>query len=138
MEIVTSGAPGGGGSGVLVFNNTLTGDLTGVESVQFDVINPNTTDLNFRFSFSDPSNVFVSNDQLVAAGSASNLSFGLNSAAFVQAAGVDPFNQALSNVSQFRLLANPNVVLGGGANLAIGAPILDLSLIHISEPTRPY
>lgn len=127
LEIVTNGNPAGGGSGVLVFNNDFVGDLTGVDSVQFDVINPNVTDLNFRFSFGDPSNVFVSNDLLATAGSTSNLTFGLNPSNFVQAVGVDPFSQALSNVDQSRFLANPIVATGGGANRAIGAPILDLA-----------
>lgn len=127
LEVVTSGAPAGPGNAVVVFNNAFTGDLSSANSVLFDATNPNETDLNVRFSFSDPSNVFISDDILLSAGSTQNLAFDLSSSDFVQASGFDPFAQTLSNVSQIRLLSNPNVALGGGAGLAQGAPILDLA-----------
>ena len=130
LEITTNGAPGGGGSGVLVFNNTLTGDLSSASTVNFDVNNPNLTPLNIRFSISDPTdtNVFVSNDIVVPAATTDSLSFLLDQSQFVQASsGLDSFAQTLANVDQFRILSNPNVAIGGGAQLAIGSPILDLN-----------
>ena len=110
----------------MVLNNAFAGDLTGATAVLFDATNPNPSDLNIRFSFSDPSNVFISNDIVLPAGTTDSLSFLLDSNSFVQAVGTETFSQALSTVNQIRLLNNPNAAVGAGG-LAAGAPVLDLA-----------
>jgi len=125
LQLLTTGALGGPGNALLVFNNALTGDFSGAESVQFDATNPNPTDLNIRFSFNSPSNVFISSDIVLAAGATDNLTFDLDPNGFVQPSGSDTFEQTLASISQIRILHNPNVALGGGAGLAQGAPVFD-------------
>ena len=126
LQVVTSGAPGGAGAALVVLNNALSGDLTAATAVLFDATNPNPSDLNIRFSFSDPSNVFISNDIVLPAGTTDSLSFLLDSNSFVQANGTGSFSQALANVDQIRILNNVNASIGAGG-LALGAPVLDLA-----------
>ena len=126
LQVVTNGAPGGSGAALVVLNNAFSGNLTGATEVLFDATNPNPSDLNIRFSFSDPSNVFISNDIVLPSGTTDSLSFLLDSNSFVQADGTDSFSQALSNVTQIRILNNVNASIGAGG-LALGAPVLDLT-----------
>ena len=126
LQVVTNGAPGGSGAALVVLNNAFSGNLTGATEVLFDATNPNPSDLNIRFSFSDPSNVFISNDIVLPSGTTDSLSFLLDSNSFVQADGTDSFSQALSNVTQIRILNNVNASIGAGG-LALGASVLDLT-----------
>jgi len=126
LQLQTSGAPSGAGSVLVALNNTLTGDFSDAGSIQFDATNPNLTDLNVRFSFSSPGNVFISDDVVLAPGASESLFFELDPSGFAQPSGAASFEESLANVSQIRILNNPNVALGGGAGLAQGAPVFDL------------
>jgi len=63
---------------------------------------------------------------VLPSGTTDSLSFLLDSNSFVQADGTDSFSQALSNVTQIRILNNVNASIGAGG-LALGAPVLDLT-----------
>ena len=111
---------------MVAFSNVLTGDFSDAGSVQFEATNPNLTDLNVRFSFSSPGNVFISDDFVLAPGATEDLFFALDPSEFVQPSGAASFELSLANVSQIRILNNPNVALGGGG-FAQGAPVFDLA-----------
>jgi len=127
LQLQTSGAAGGAGNSLVVLNNALTGDFSSANSVLFDATNPNPTDLNVRFAFNDgASNVFISDDIVLAAGATDNLSFLLDSVGFAQPSGNATFAQTLANITQIRILHNPNVAIGGGAGLPQGSQVFDV------------
>ncbi len=144
-----SGGGAGAGSRMVMFNDDpdWSGDYTvaGVTGINLYADNRGASDLHLRVGFNGDGGWFVSDAQLVAAGSGwMNLQFsfgdGLTSVATPGGTGI--LSDTLSTVSRFEIFSHdpaggPLAVGGGGALVTGDAILADLRLDNISAVPEP-